>query len=178
GEGEPRIAAYVAARAGAGLDAERLRRELSERLPDYMIPSSFTVLEAFPLTINGKLDYEKLPAATPESAGRPVAPPSNDAERVVAAIFAEALERPVEGVDDDFFMLGGHSLAAARVVALVRDLFQTPLPLARVYERPTVAGVVAALVDAMGDPETVERIACEIRNLSEAPAALSETSSS
>ncbi len=124
-----------------------LRAFLKERLPDYMVPSAFVPLAALPLNANGKVDRRALPALDWSQAGATgghVAP-RTPTEAQVAAIWVELLGRDSIGVEDDFFALGGHSLLATRLIAQVRDAFQVDLPLRQIFERPTVAGVAAAI---------------------------------
>ncbi|MCB1021549.1 MAG: amino acid adenylation domain-containing protein, partial [Acidobacteria bacterium] len=143
----------MAARAGAGLDAERLRRELSERLPDYMIPSSFTLLEAFPLTLNGKLDYEKLPDPRSSAASdkRERVPPTSAVQRALAEAFAEALGRDDFGVHDNFFALGGDSIRSLRVVAAAESR-GLRVQVRQLFEHPSIAGL-EPLVEAVSTVE-------------------------
>ncbi|HEU5449704.1 MAG TPA: condensation domain-containing protein, partial [Acidimicrobiia bacterium] len=110
-----------------------------------MVPSAIFVLGALPLTANNKLDRRALPA--PERTSGAGRPPSGEAEETLAALFAELLDLDAGtvGTDDDFFALGGHSLLAARLVAHVRTALGAELPLARVFDTSTVAGLAAAL---------------------------------
>jgi acyl carrier protein len=85
--------------------------------------------------------------------------PGSPAEEVVAAIWRDMLGVAELGVDDDFFALGGHSLLAHRVLNRIQEAFRVELPLRSLFERPTVAGVVAALAQALGDPALVQDVA-------------------
>jgi acyl carrier protein len=124
------------------------RELLSERLPEYMVPSALVVLEAMPLTPNGKLDRRALPAPEWRHAAGHLAPRTL-VEELLAGIWSEVLgvERP--GVDDNFFELGGHSLLATQVVSRLRSAFQIELPLRELFEEPTVAGLAVRVERAM-----------------------------
>ncbi|WP_430593163.1 amino acid adenylation domain-containing protein [Humidisolicoccus flavus] len=127
----------------------KLRDALRDELPDYMVPSSIMVLDALPLTANGKLDRRALP--TPESGANDAAQqPRNDTERAVAAAFAEVLGVASIGIDDDFFAAGGHSLLATRLASALTTALERTVTVRDVFERPTVAGLAAQL----GDEET------------------------
>ncbi|HKV10095.1 MAG TPA: amino acid adenylation domain-containing protein, partial [Thermoanaerobaculia bacterium] len=148
--GDRRLVAYVAGDAGEG----ELRRGLRERLPEFMVPSAFVRLDALPLTPNGKVDRKALPA--PERIeGEPGAAPSSSAEEILAGIWSDVLGAGSVSVHDDFFALGGHSLLATQVVSRVREAFAVELPLKAVFERPTVAGLAAA-VEALRRGDAVE----------------------
>ncbi|HEX2094169.1 MAG TPA: phosphopantetheine-binding protein, partial [Longimicrobiaceae bacterium] len=147
--GERRLVAYVVAAPGEALpSAAELRARLRERVPEYMVPSAFVVLEALPLTPSGKLDRRALPAPGRGDAGRAYLAPRTTAEELLAAVYAEVLRVERVGADDDFFALGGHSLLATRVVSRVRHAFGVDLPLRALFEAPTVAGL-AARVEAL-----------------------------
>ncbi|MCT7979017.1 non-ribosomal peptide synthetase [Laspinema olomoucense] len=118
-----------------------LREYLSEKLPDYMIPSAFVVLESLPLTPNGKVDRRALPTATaitPQLAGN-YTPPRTVIEERLVQIWAEVLGIKQVGIYDNFFELGGHSLLATQLASRVRDKFEFELPLRSVFEAPTIA---------------------------------------
>jgi amino acid adenylation domain-containing protein len=148
--GDRRLVAYVVADEGARVpDAAELREHARVRLPEYMVPSAFVVLDALPRTPNGKLDRGALPAPDASAPrGTEYAAPRTPAEARLAAVFAEVLGVPRVGIHDDFFALGGHSLLATRVVSRVREAFGVELPLRALFEAPTVAGL-APRVDAL-----------------------------
>jgi amino acid adenylation domain-containing protein len=159
--GEKRLVAYVACDPSETPTTSDLFNFLKAKLPEYMTPSAFVLLDELPLTPNGKVDRRALPAPAqtrPELAEQFVAP-RTPAEEVVAGIFAAVLDLRAVGVRDNFFELGGHSLLATRVVARVKDSFRTDLPLRAVFQTPTVEGLVAALAEAWGEREIVEEIA-------------------
>ncbi|WP_329117632.1 non-ribosomal peptide synthetase [Streptomyces sp. NBC_01353] len=151
-QGDLSLAAYVTAAEGTTVPgADALRRHLGRLVPTPMIPSSYTVLDAFPLTPNGKVDRAALPlpgAGGPATGAERVAP-SDDVQRVLAGVWEQALDVPGIGVHDDFFTLGGHSLLATLVVSNIRQLFRIELPLHFFIEAPTVAAL-ADLVRAQG----------------------------
>ncbi|GAB7036803.1 phosphopantetheine-binding protein [Catenuloplanes niger] len=120
GNGRRILAGYVVPRAGRTLDPAALRTHMAERLPDFLVPTAFVVLDRLPLTGNGKVDRARLPR--PDLDAPTYRPPVTDAERVLCAAFAEALGVDRVGVDDDFFALGGDSLATLRLVALTKDV--------------------------------------------------------
>jgi amino acid adenylation domain-containing protein len=138
-EGGARLIAYVVAPAAGAELPEALRAHLKARLPDYMVPAATVVLDAFPLTPNGKLDRKALPA--PEyaaDADRYVAP-RTPVEEVLAEIWAEVLRLERVGVQESFFDLGGHSLLATRVVSRIREVFGVEVPLRALFAGPTVS---------------------------------------
>ncbi|HYX22785.1 MAG TPA: amino acid adenylation domain-containing protein, partial [Thermoanaerobaculia bacterium] len=143
---EPRLVAFVAPALPAGLLGF-----LRDRLPDAMIPTAWAPLPALPLNVNGKVDRAALArrvseAEVPEEAGEEA--PRTAGEELLAAIWAGLLGRERVGVHDDFFALGGHSLLATRVVAQVSRVFGVDLPLAAVFQAPTVARLAARIAGA------------------------------
>jgi amino acid adenylation domain-containing protein len=124
---------------------QRLRAHMAGQLPDYMVPAFFVPLETFPLTTNGKLDRGALPK--PElPVGPSAAVPRDDAEAKIASLMAEVLGlAQAPGSEASFFSLGGHSLAAVRLVARLREAFGVDVNLKAVFESPTPAGLAANL---------------------------------
>jgi len=111
-------------------------------LPDYMVPSAFVWLEALPLTPNGKLDQRALPVpALARDETETYVEPRNEIEVQLVAIWSEVLGIERIGVFDDFFALGGHSLMATQLVSRVTDSLRVGLPIRRLFDTPTVAGI-------------------------------------
>ncbi|MEU3060572.1 non-ribosomal peptide synthetase [Streptomyces subrutilus] len=127
--------------------ADAVRAELGRNLPNYMVPSLFLHLPAFPLTVNGKLDRKALPdpAAVHRPAGRL---PETPAEKAVCAIFAAVLGIAEAGMDDDFFAHGGHSLLATRLTGRIGTELGARLTIRDLFETPTPAGIAARLATA------------------------------
>ncbi|SMX56129.1 Putative non-ribosomal peptide synthetase [Bradyrhizobium sp. ORS 285] len=142
--GDRRLVAYVVARDDAALDADVIRQELQQNLPDYMVPSAIVTLAVLPLTPNGKLDRNALPA--PELASTSgYAAPRGQTETILASIFADVLGLDRVGIHDDFFAIGGHSLLATQVVARAQQELNVQLALRALFEASTVAGLAARL---------------------------------
>jgi len=135
--------------AGDVLTPSALRLRLKDRLPQYMIPSSFVLMEKLPLNSNGKIDRHALPAVTPQVS--PVSDqtaPLTDTEKTLARIWTELLHVPNVGASDDFFDLGGQSLVAIQAVSRIRDAFGVDVSLRSLFERPTLAAL-AELIDGL-----------------------------
>ena len=139
---------------GDVLTPVRLRRQLKEHLPQYMIPTSFVLLEKFPLTPNGKLDRQALLAHSADNAQ--ISPdfvsPSSAAEKKLAAIWSDLLNIELIGINDDVFDLGAHSLMAVRAVSQIQEAFGVDLPLATLLEAPTITAMAAILADKQWRP--------------------------
>ena len=142
GGGTPRLVAYLVATGDKPPAEETLRAELRKSLPEPMVPSVFVFLEAMPLSANGKLDRKALPAPVDDADGAPeraMVLPRNEIESLLASLWAEVLEVDAVSVEDDFFALGGHSLRAIQVSSRVRRSLGIDIPLAQIFEAPTVA---------------------------------------
>jgi amino acid adenylation domain-containing protein len=151
--GDKRVVAYVVAEDEAALSATDLRRHLQERLPDYMVPSAFVMLEEMPLTPNGKLDRRALPPPEQFRLGATgsYAAPRTPVEELVCGIWCEVLGVERVGADEDFFELGGHSLLATQVISRVREALGAEVALRTLFESPTVKGLARAIAEA-GSP--------------------------
>lgn len=148
GPRQTRLVAYVVPVAGATPNPAELRQRLRQIVPSYMVPAAFVVLEALPLTPQGKVDRRALPevSAGDGLAERSFVAPRNPVEQVVAEIWSDILGVPQIGVQDDFFELGGHSLLAARLMARIAEGFQVNLALRSLFKNPTVAGVSESIL--------------------------------
>lgn len=140
--GGPQLLGYVTCQAGvAPLEPTQLRQALATELPDYLVPAQVLVLDAMPLTPNGKLDTQALPL--PERATATTTPPQTHLQRQIAAIWSEVLGIAAIGLEDDFFALGGHSLLATQIVSRVRLACDVDLSLRTLFAQPTLAGFAA-----------------------------------
>ena len=126
----------------------QLRSYLRERLPEYMVPAAFVLLDSLPLTANGKVDRRALPApdTSRPDVGSAFMAPRSPLEEGLAEIWRAVLGLTQIGVHDNFFEIGGHSLMATQVISRVREVFQTELPLRALFEAPTVATLAAEIV--------------------------------
>jgi thioesterase domain-containing protein len=148
--GEVRLVAYLVpapGAAGASPDLLALREHLLERLPEYMIPSSFVVLESLPLTPNGKVDRRALPEPAEDRsiAGQRFIAPRDALELALAGIWEELLGIHPIGVLDDFFALGGHSMLAIRLVSRIRTRVGRNLSPAELFQAPSIERLAALL---------------------------------
>ncbi|WP_035060990.1 non-ribosomal peptide synthetase [Andreprevotia chitinilytica] len=139
--GDKRLVAYLVTNEGHTLEPSSLREHLLQRLPDYMIPAHFIVLDQLPLTPNGKVDRKALPAPDRSRDEAGYVAPRNATEAQLAAIWAEVLKLDRVGVHDNFFELGGHSLLATQLVSKVRQHFGIELALRTLFAEPTVAAL-------------------------------------
>jgi amino acid adenylation domain-containing protein len=155
---QPRLVAYWVAHAGGTTDARStasdaalasvLRMYLAERLPHYMVPAAFVRLDSFPLTSNGKLDHRALPSpATADGRGR-TGEFATVLEAQLHAIWTDVVGHGDFGSADNFFMIGGHSLAAAQLIARIEKEFGTAPRLAALFQSPTI-GAQARLIEGM-----------------------------
>ncbi|MFC8198280.1 amino acid adenylation domain-containing protein [Streptomyces sp. NPDC057298] len=151
------LVGYVVAAGPDGLDTDELRAFATEKLPAFMVPAAFMVLERLPLTPNGKLDRAALPA--PEFAGQEYRAPRTATEEALAELFADILGLERVGIDDNFFTLGGHSLLATRLNNRIRTRLDTALPMRAVFQAPTVAELALCVQAADDAPENADPFA-------------------
>ena len=166
GTGDPKLVAYVTTRsvgledAGANLSAT-LRAHLRNKLPEYMVPAHFMVLERLPLTANNKIDRKALPPpvgaaiTSPTGTGRA---PQDEVEVKLAAIFRKVLGLPAVGMTDSFFDLGGHSLLAVRLVAEIERVFGKAVPLVSLFRARSVEELAVLLRTDGGKVESFQLV--------------------
>jgi amino acid adenylation domain-containing protein len=140
--GDKCLAAYIVS-AGGSLNRAELRASLREKLPGYMVPTTLTVLQAMPMTPNGKVDRKALAREQPDVDARPLRAPEDAVQRTIARIWQEVLGISSVGVDDNFFDLGGHSLLILQVHARLRETFVTDLNVAEMFQFSTVETLAA-----------------------------------
>ena len=145
-----------------------LRAFLAERLPDYMVPDQFVRIEALPLSASGKVDRAALHAPSADNAlgSEQFAAPETPAQQRLAEIIVEVLGHGPVGIDDNFFLLGGHSLLGTQVVLRAGDAFGVELTLRHLFQAPTVRTLAALIedlvlqmLDSMSDDEANARAA-------------------
>jgi amino acid adenylation domain-containing protein len=157
---EKYLVAYFVPIQGQTIPVEQLRTFLQEQLPEYMIPSAFVQMAAFPLTPNGKVNRRALNEPTnsrPELAQTFVAP-RTPTEEILSSIWRDVLGLEKVGIYDNFFNLGGHSLLATQVISLTRKAFKIELPLRSLFEFPAIAKlgrIVEAATQTELSPEII-----------------------
>ncbi|MEM7198649.1 MAG: amino acid adenylation domain-containing protein [Planctomycetota bacterium] len=149
---EARLVGYAVA---ADVRPEALVEWLAERLPPTSVPERIVLLDRLPLTPNGKLARAALPEPAPDATAGPFVEPDGDDERRLAALFADVLGVERVSATGDFFALGGHSLLATRAVSRIREEFASELPLAALFEAPTVRGLAPRIAAAAGGSVTL-----------------------
>jgi acyl-coenzyme A synthetase/AMP-(fatty) acid ligase/acyl carrier protein len=143
GDGKHLIAYVIAPTAPTRCE---LQEYLLKSLPDYMVPATFVRVDDLPLTANGKLDCGALPEPSPHNIlGDNISAPASETEASLAQILSNLLAVPEVGPEDDFFLLGGHSLLGTQLIARIRDRFAVEVPLLTLFERPTVRGLSAEI---------------------------------
>jgi amino acid adenylation domain-containing protein len=160
-QGDDALVAYVTARDDAEApSAADLRKYLRERVPDYMVPAAFVVLDQMPLTSSGKINRRALPKPDFDTLahGREFRAPANSIQAVLAGIWAEVLNVDRVSVDDDFFELGGHSLLATQLISRLRDAFGMDFSLRTLFEAATVASFAERILQ-QHDPAMLEQAA-------------------
>ncbi len=153
---QKRLVGYVTARPGKALQAEVVRQGLKAVLPEYMVPQSLVVLEALPLTANGKVDKKALPAPAPLARTASVAP-RDEVETTLTQLWGELLGLQDVGIHDDFFELGGHSLLAAQLAARLRRSFGVEVSLRRLFTLTTPAALAEEVRQLRQSSEAAQR---------------------
>ena len=159
GPGRNRLAAYLVTKKDAERGARAFRDFVKQHLPRYMVPATYTLLDALPLTPGGKVDRKALPAAdaAPHGADEEYEPARTQTEELIAKIWSTVLGVERIGRTDNFFELGGHSLLATQVASRIRDVLGVEAPLRDFFETPTVEGLAARY-----DQERENRLATSI----------------
>ncbi|MEH2114172.1 amino acid adenylation domain-containing protein [Nostoc sp.] len=141
--GDKRLVAYIVPKQKLEVSTATLKCFLQEKLPDYMIPAVFVILDSLPLTPNGKVDRRNLPGCdrTRPNLEETFVAPRNPIEEKLAVIWAALLALDQIGVNDNFFQLGGHSLIATQILSRVREVFQVELSFNHIFDKPTIAGL-------------------------------------
>lgn len=157
--GDKRLVAYLVMQHGQLLQEEAVRSMLRARMPEFMVPSAFIVLDKFPLTPNGKIDRKQLPKPTAVAAIEATAEyvqPENELEQLIADIWAAVLNKPKVGLNDNFFDLGGHSLLTVQVLTQLRSRVSKPVQMTDLFKYTTVAKLAAFLSDESEDKASVQ----------------------
>jgi amino acid adenylation domain-containing protein len=170
--GSKRLVAYVVLAPKAATTVAELRKFLNERLPQYMVPAVFMLLNALPKTLNGKVDRRALPApgrSRPEI-DTPFVAPGTPLEEALAQIWKEVLCLDSIGVHDNFLDLGGHSLSASQIISRVIERFDLELPVQLLFDSPTVSDMAIVIANNQAkrlDGNALERVLAELDTLSE-----------
>jgi amino acid adenylation domain-containing protein/non-ribosomal peptide synthase protein (TIGR01720 family) len=138
--GDKRLVAYIVPQSEKTITINEIRQFLKAKLPSYMVPNAFVILDALPLTANGKIDRRALPPS--ESSSEPsekYVAPRNPIEDILVNVWSEILKVEKVGINDNFFELGGHSLLATKLVAQIRDRLKVELPLRQLFNSATLA---------------------------------------
>ncbi len=145
-QGVKQLVAYLVCQEGQVPSPTELRSFVRTTLPDYMTPSFFVLLDAMPLTANNKVDVQALPAPAPNLLdGLVHVEPRDRVEVQLTALWQQVLEAPKIGIHDNFFDLGGHSLKAAQLFYLIEQVYGRHLPLATLFQAPTIAALTSVL---------------------------------
>jgi acyl-coenzyme A synthetase/AMP-(fatty) acid ligase len=158
--GDKRLVVYLVLKSGDLPGVEELREHLKTKLPEYMVPSAFLMLDAFPLTSNGKVDRKALPAPQRQETGLDVnyVAPRTQMEKLIADIWSKVLRLEKVGVNDSFFELGGHSLLTVRVHAQICEALHTPISIVKLFQYPTISSLARYLDQASSDPGPTQQI--------------------
>ena len=153
--GEPALFAYLIKSLDTQVNIADVRQMLRERLPEYMVPSAFTWIESFPLTVNGKLDATALPKPAPPAAAgsAPQAATGSDVEGTIAAVWREVLQLGSVGLDDNFFDVGGNSVHLATIHEHLQQRLGRHLPITDLFACPTISALASRLKPERHEPK-------------------------
>jgi acyl carrier protein len=160
-----RLAAFVVGRGDAAPDSEALRAFLRHKLPDYMVPTTFAWLDAFPLSVNGKVDRKALTAQASAAQVQALVAPRTDTEEALAVLVQRTLGVEQVGVETNFFEMGFDSLQGTALVTAIRQSFEIDLPLRAFFEAPTIArlaqvieDLILAEIEELSDDEALAQV--------------------
>jgi amino acid adenylation domain-containing protein len=168
--GGKQLVAYVTTPQDSALTPAELSGFLKARLPDYMVPAAFVMLEAMPLTSGGKIDRRALPAPEAAAVSPDYVAPRTPLEEEIARIWRRVLQTERVGIQDNFFEIGGHSLLATQIISQLREQFCVELPLRRLFEAPTIEGtarLIAAQQAAHASEDEMAALLAELESMSE-----------
>jgi len=169
--GDRQLVAYIVPVRGAQLMGDDLREYLLAKLPAYMVPAAFVTLDELPLGPSGKVDRRALPVPNGNHhwAQQKFVAPRTPLERELAQMWADVLGVEKVGIHTSFFDLGGHSLLATQLIARVEECFHIDLPVRRLFERPTVAGLAEVITQRMAEDEADDELEALLRELEALP---------
>ena len=168
--GDQRLVAYLTCHDETSFFAAELRTQLASQLPDYMLPSAFVVLDAFPLTPNGKLDRKALPAPEGDAVAVEYEPPQGHTEEALAEIWQELLHLPRVGRHDNFSAIGGHSLLAITLSVRILEKFKVRLTLEALFGAASLMSMSELIVNAQENlfsEKEVEEMEAELASMSD-----------
>jgi len=171
--GENKLIAYVVCDIGAEATVNDLRGFLKERLPAYMIPANIILLDAMPLTPNGKIDRQALAARGPAEVWQTEEKlaPRIPIEKAIADIWKKSLGIEQVSIEDSFFDIGGHSLLAMRVLSRLQETFEVDLQLRELFESPSVTELALAVVQRQAEQIAGEQLGLILADLERLPEA-------
>ncbi|SMO63679.1 amino acid adenylation domain-containing protein [Melghirimyces algeriensis] len=154
--GDQRLVAYVTVSEGNEWNARDVQQHLAERLPSYMVPQTIMVLDAIPLTVNGKADRQQLPPPTQEQTEGEYVAPRTLTEKRLATIYQDVLNVEKISAEDHFFARGGHSLLAVQVISRIRNMWNIELPVRALFEAPSIAELAEQVDETVS--ESTEKV--------------------
>jgi amino acid adenylation domain-containing protein len=178
-EAEPPVSqliAYLVAADGEVVSASNVRRFVQDRLPDYMLPAAFVLLDRLPLMPSGKVDRRALPRPQAQHllTDQAYAPPRTPIEQALAELWGSLLNLPRVGIHDNFFEVGGHSLLVTQLIARANELFQVTLPIRALFEQPTIAQLAELITNQQleeVEADALAQLLAQIENLPDDEAA-------
>ena len=152
------LVAYVVPASSAAPTDHQLRDFLTTRLPGYMVPGAFELLEQLPLASDGSIDRHSLPQPRKTRSGASKTPAQTETEKRLVELWQQVLELEEVGIHDDFFALGGNSLLAMQLVQSLRQKLNANLPLGLIFEKPTIANIASLFDKLMEGDESLEQV--------------------